>query len=85
MYLTVTRPEITFAISFVSTKDYSLADRDEDFEVSKKTPERELLYSDHGHTRLAGFSNADWQDTLLIESRPHDIVSFLKEIFCHKK
>ena len=35
-----------------------------------------LLYSDHGHTRVAGFSEATGQGAILIRDRPHDIVFF---------
>jgi len=64
-YLTVTRPDITFAVSVVS--QFLSAPRTTHLQVVmrilrylKKAPKRGLLYSDHGHTRASCFSDADW-------------------------
>jgi hypothetical protein len=64
-YLTVTRSDITFAESVAS--HFLQSPRTTHLEAVmsilrylKKTPGRGLLYSDQGHTRVAGFSDTDW-------------------------
>ena len=64
-YLTVTRPDISFAVSVVS--QFLSAPMTTHLEAIlrilrylKKAPGRGLLYSDQRHTRIAGFSDADW-------------------------
>jgi len=64
-YLTITRPDITFAVSVVS--QFLSAPRTGHMDAVlrilrylKKTPGKGLLYSDQGHARVAGFSDADW-------------------------
>jgi len=63
-YLTVTRLDITFAFNVVS--QFLSALRAAHLEVVmkilrylKKAPGKGLLYSDHEHTRVACFSDAD--------------------------
>jgi len=46
----------------------------------KKASGRGLFYTDYRHTRVVGFSDADWAGALLIGGQPQDIVSFLEEI-----
>jgi len=64
-YLTVTRSDITFTLSVVN--QFLSAPRTIHLEAVikilgylKKAPGRGLLYSDHGHIRVACFSNVDW-------------------------
>ena len=64
-YLTVTKSDITFAVSvasqFLSTPRIThLHAVMRILRYLKKAPGRDLLYSNHGHTRIAGFSDADW-------------------------
>jgi len=63
-YLTATRPDITSAVSIVS--QFLSALRTTYLEgvmrvlrYLMKAPGRGLLYSDHGHPKLPGFSDAD--------------------------
>jgi len=83
-YLTVTRPDITFAVSVVSQflstlKTTHLKAIIRILKYLKTAPRRGLFYSDHEHTQVAGFSNADWA------RRPQDILSYLEKILCHEK
>ena len=81
-YLTVTRPNITFAVSVVS--QFLTASRTAHLEAVmkilrnlKKALRRGLLYSDQKHIRVAGFSDTDWTRCHFDRSQPQDIV-FLK-------
>ena len=64
-YLTVTGPDITFAVSMMS--QFLSAPWSTHLEAimrllryMKKAPYRGLLYSNHGDTRVASFSYANW-------------------------
>ena len=70
---------------FVSTKVHHLDVVMRILRYLKKALGRGLLYSDHGYTRVASFSYADWVGCPFIGVRSHDIVSFLKETLCLKK
>lgn len=64
-YLTVTRPDISFAVSVVSQFLNSPCEEHWDAVVRilkyiKKAPGKGLLYEDKGHTRIMGYSDADW-------------------------
>jgi len=41
-------------------EDHPLEGGNENFKVSEKAPGTEFLYSDHGHTIVGSFSDADW-------------------------
>ena len=68
----------------INIEDYSLANRNKDFEISKESS-GERSYLDHGHTRVPGFSDAEWVGCLFIGGQPQNIVSLLEEILCHRK
>ncbi|XP_020245333.1 uncharacterized protein LOC109823458 [Asparagus officinalis] len=64
-YLTVTRPDITFTVSVVS--QFFSAPRTTHLNAVmrilrylKNAPGRGILYSDQGHTKIAGFFDAYW-------------------------
>ncbi|XP_043717556.1 uncharacterized mitochondrial protein AtMg00810-like [Telopea speciosissima] len=64
-YLTVTRPDISFPVSVVS--QFLSASRTSHWDVIirilrylKKSPGHGLVYGDHGHNKIDGFSDADW-------------------------
>ncbi|GAB2266153.1 N-alpha-acetyltransferase 16, NatA auxiliary subunit [Dionaea muscipula] len=64
-YLTVTRLDIIFSVSVAS--QFMFDPRSPHWEVAlhilkyiKEHPSRGLLYSDDGHRRIEGFSDADW-------------------------
>ncbi|XP_061350948.1 secreted RxLR effector protein 161-like [Gastrolobium bilobum] len=64
-YLTVTRPDISFAVSVASQFLDSPCDSHWDAAVRilryiKGAPEKGLLYSDQGNTEICGYSDADW-------------------------
>ena len=66
---------------FISTEDYPLGDSTENFEILKKAPWRGLHYSDHGHTRVIGFSDTDcvtprFRNTYLVTYSDFSIVFF---------
>ncbi|KAM3291620.1 putative mitochondrial protein like [Capsicum chacoense] len=64
-YLTITRPDISLAVSVVSQ---FLQDPCKDhwdaviriLKYIKKAPRQGLLYKDKGHTDIVGYSDADW-------------------------
>jgi len=83
-YLTVTKPNITFAISVVS--HFLSASRTTHLEVVirilrylKKDLRIGLFYSDHGHTRVAGFSDTDWAGCLFDRRLTTEYCVFLGE------
>ncbi|GAB2275325.1 N-alpha-acetyltransferase 16, NatA auxiliary subunit [Dionaea muscipula] len=64
-YLAITRPDIAFSVSVLS--QFMSDPRVPHWEVAvhifqyiKGHPSRGLFYSDHGHRRIEGFSDADW-------------------------
>ncbi|GAB2272014.1 hypothetical protein Dimus_038946 [Dionaea muscipula] len=64
-YLIITRPDIAFSVSVVS--QFMSHPRTPHWKAAlhilkyiKGHPNRGLLYSDHGHCRIKGFSDADW-------------------------
>ena len=66
-YLTVTRHDIAFVVSIVS--QFRLTSKTTRWDTIvqilkylKKAPGKRLLYSDYGHTKVVGFSYADWAD-----------------------
>lgn len=64
-YLTVTRPDILFAVSVVSQFLDSPYDSHWDAVVRilryiKRSPGKGLLYEDKGHTQVVGYTDADW-------------------------
>lgn len=64
-YLTVTRPDITYPVSVVSQFIFSLrtthwTDLEKILCHLKKVPGRDILYSNHRHSRIECFSDADW-------------------------
>ncbi|XP_043697502.1 secreted RxLR effector protein 161-like [Telopea speciosissima] len=64
-YLTVTRPDIAFSVSMVSQFLSSPRTSHWDAVIRilrylKKAPSRGIVYQDHGHSRVEGFSDADW-------------------------
>ena len=64
-YLTVTRPDIAYSVSFVSqymaspTVDHWVA-VEQILCYLKGAPGRGIVYSNHGHNRIECFTNADW-------------------------
>jgi len=65
-YLMVTIPDITFAISVVSqclsTPKTTHLEAVMKIVIPEKSSSERVLYSDHGHTIIAGFSDADWAE-----------------------
>ena len=64
-YLTLTRPDIAFPVSVVSQFMNSPRTSHWDAIIHilrylKKAPGRGILYKDHGHCKIEGFSDADW-------------------------
>jgi hypothetical protein len=64
-YLTVTRPDISFAVSVVSQFLNSPCEGHWDAVIRilkyiKGAPGKGLLYGDRGHTQIVGYSDADW-------------------------
>ncbi|XP_043720809.1 uncharacterized mitochondrial protein AtMg00810-like [Telopea speciosissima] len=64
-YLTFTQPDISFLVSVVSQFMSSPRTSHWDTVIRilrylKKAPGRGLAYTDHGHTRVEGFSDANW-------------------------
>ena len=64
-YLTVTRPDISFAVSVVSQFLNSPCEGHWDAVIRilkyiKGAPGNGLLYEDKGHARVVGYSDADW-------------------------
>ncbi|XP_031285671.1 uncharacterized protein LOC116144359 [Pistacia vera] len=64
-YLTIARPDIAVSVSVVSQFMSSLRTSywDAVFHILKylkEAPGRGILYSDHGHNKVEGFSYADW-------------------------
>ncbi|KAM7465888.1 hypothetical protein LguiB_013450 [Lonicera macranthoides] len=64
-YLTVTRPDIAYSVSVVS--QFMSSPTIHHWEVLeqilcylKGAPGRGILYANHGHSRIEGFSDADW-------------------------
>ncbi|XP_043705185.1 secreted RxLR effector protein 161-like [Telopea speciosissima] len=64
-YLAVTRPDIAFPVTVVG--QFLSVPQTSHWDVVicilrylKKAPRRGLLYLDHGHGRVEGFSDADW-------------------------
>ena len=64
-YLTMTKPDITFVVCVVS--QFLSAPKTTNLEAVmrilrylKKYLGKRLLYSDHRHIQVAGFSDADW-------------------------
>ncbi|KAM7509738.1 hypothetical protein LguiB_008613 [Lonicera macranthoides] len=64
-YLTVTRPDIAYSVSVMS--QFMSSPTIHHWEVLeqilcylKGAPGRGILYANHGHTRIEGFSDADW-------------------------
>ncbi|KAK2395080.1 hypothetical protein QL285_056846 [Trifolium repens] len=64
-YLTVTRPDISFAVSVVSQFLNSPCQEYMDVVIRilkyiKGAPGKGLIYEDRGHTQIVGYSDADW-------------------------
>ena len=64
-YLTITRPDISFAVSIVSQFLNSPCKAHWNavmriLRYIKGSPGKGLLYEDRGHTRIVGYSDADW-------------------------
>ena len=64
-YLTITRPDISFAVSVVSQflQDPRVTHWDAAMRIVryiKKTPGQGLLYEDRGHSQIVGYTDADW-------------------------
>ncbi|XP_073226952.1 secreted RxLR effector protein 161-like [Cicer arietinum] len=64
-YLTVTRPDISFAVSVVSQFLNSPCQEHMDAVIRilkyiKSAPGKGLIYEDRGHTQIIGYSDADW-------------------------
>ncbi|XP_019150387.1 PREDICTED: uncharacterized protein LOC109147209 [Ipomoea nil] len=64
-YLTITRPDISFAVSVLSQFLENPCDTHWDAAVRvlryiKRAPGQGLLYEDRGHTQVVGYSDADW-------------------------
>ncbi|CAI8584052.1 unnamed protein product [Vicia faba] len=64
-YLTVTRPDISFAVSVVSQFLNSPCQEYMDVVIRilryiKCVPRKGLVYEDKGHTQIVGYSGADW-------------------------
>ena len=64
-YLTVTRPDISFAVSVVSQFLNSPCQEHMDAVIRilkyiKGAPGKGLIYKDRGHTQIVGYSDADW-------------------------
>ena len=64
-YLTVTRPDISFATSVISR--FLESSHTNHLEAAlhilrylKKAPGQGLLYQNHGHTHVQGYSDVDW-------------------------
>ena len=63
-YLTVTRPDIAYSVSVVSqymsspTVDWKTVEQILGY--LKGAPGRGILYSNHGHSKIECFSDADW-------------------------
>ncbi|PNX68207.1 putative copia-type protein, partial [Trifolium pratense] len=64
-YLTVTRPDISFAVSVVSQFLNSPCQEHMDAVIRilkyiKGAPGKGLIYEDRGHTQIVGYSDVDW-------------------------
>jgi len=64
-YLTVTRPDISYAVSVVSQFLNSLCDTHWDVVVRilryiKRAPRKGLVYSNRGHSDIVAYTDADW-------------------------
>ena len=64
-YLTVTRPDISFAVSVVSQFLNSPCQEHMDAVIRilryiKRAPGKGLVYENKGHTQIVGYSDADW-------------------------
>ncbi|KAK2435379.1 hypothetical protein QL285_020443 [Trifolium repens] len=64
-YLTVTRPNISFAVSVVSQFLNSPCQEHMDVVIRilkyiKGAPGKGLIYKDRGHTQIVGYSDVDW-------------------------
>ncbi|KAK7376393.1 hypothetical protein VNO78_34678 [Psophocarpus tetragonolobus] len=69
-YLTVTRPDISFAVSVVSQFLNSPCTRHWDVIIRilkyiKRAPGKGLLYGHNNHTRVVGYSDADYAGSLI--------------------
>ncbi|XP_019195737.1 PREDICTED: uncharacterized protein LOC109189582 [Ipomoea nil] len=65
LYLTVTRPDISFAVSVVSQFLDSPCDSHWEAVIRilryiKKSPGNGVLYKDRGNTEIVGYTDADW-------------------------
>ena len=65
IYLTITRPNISFAVGVVSQFMQSPHNDHWDAVIRilryiKRTPGQGLLYEDKGNTQIVGFCDADW-------------------------
>jgi len=65
LYLTITRPDISFAVSVVSQFLQEPCQSHWDAAIRilryvKRSPGTGLLYKDHGHTEIVGYTDADW-------------------------
>ena len=68
-YLTLTRPDISYAMSVVSqflesprTQHWNAVLRI--LRYLKGSPGQELLYQNHGHIKIQGYTDADWASSV---------------------
>jgi hypothetical protein len=63
LYLTITRPDIAFAVGRLS--QFMQSPREVHwngvFRYSKSAPEKCLLFKDNGHLNICGYSDADYE------------------------
>lgn len=85
-YLTVTRPDISFAVSVVS--QFMSSPRTTHWDAMlriikylKEALGKGLIFKNYGHLNITGFSDADWLDVLLVEDLRWVIVYFLEAIW----
>ena len=89
IYLTITRPDISFAFGVVSQFMQSPHNDHWDAVIRilryiKRTPGQGLLYEDKGNTQIVGFCDADWTGSPILIGVPlQDIVCLLEEILSH--
>jgi Reverse transcriptase (RNA-dependent DNA polymerase) len=82
IYLTITRPDISYAVSFVSqfmqrpTKGH-MELIDQILRYLKATPARGILMKNQGHTTLAVYTDADWAGNPLDRKSTSGLCAFI--------
>jgi hypothetical protein len=89
-YLTVTRPDISFAVSVVSQFLNSPCQEHMDVVIQilkyiKGAPGKGLIYEDRGHTQIVGCTNADWADSSIDKRSTYGVMGivYLLEETCY--